>query len=214
MKYLIINADDFGMSKVFNESILDLIRDGKIKSTTVMVNRGIGDEKKQIEELIELSKTLNLSVGLHLEFKNKDYVSQIESQFQKFKSFLGFSPSHIDIHRSRDFRDSFPIVAEFCKKINVPFRNRGEVFEGVKTTTENAFTGTFKDFIEIKEWVKTLEDGKYYEILFHPGIYDPGCKSTLNKDREFDIKNVLELNTILKKYNVDLVSFFDLAANV
>ena len=87
MKYLIINADDFGMSKVFNESILDLIRDGKIKSTTVMVNRGIGDEKKQIEELIELSKTLNLSVGLHLEFKNKEgrqvRVSTIEIYVKK-----------------------------------------------------------------------------------------------------------------------------------
>ncbi len=38
MKKIIINADDFGYSYIFNKSILDLIKKKLISSTTVMVN--------------------------------------------------------------------------------------------------------------------------------------------------------------------------------
>ncbi|KKR55034.1 MAG: YdjC family protein [Parcubacteria group bacterium GW2011_GWA2_40_23] len=38
MKYLIINADDFGYSDIFNAKILELIERGLVSSTTVMVN--------------------------------------------------------------------------------------------------------------------------------------------------------------------------------
>lgn len=212
-KYLIINAEDFGMSKVFNDAILDLIKKNLISSTTVMVDRVIDNQNEQFDELISLSKSMNLSVGLHLEFKSKDYSSQITSQFQKFKLFLGFVPSHLDIHRSRDVRDSFSCVAEFCREINVPFRNRGEEFDGVKSTSKEAFFGTVDDFRKIADWIKILEDGKYYEILFHPGTYDPDCKSSLNKDREGDIEHIKKLNDILNENNIKLISFLDLATS-
>jgi predicted glycoside hydrolase/deacetylase ChbG (UPF0249 family) len=212
VKYLIINADDFGFSVVFNEVILDLIRDNLIRSTTVMVNKVTDDQKEQFEELISLSKNRNLSVGLHLEFENEDYPSQIRSQYQKFKEILGFNPSHIDIHRSRHFKDSFPFVAEFCKKNDFPCRNRGKIFEDCKTTATPAFFGSIEDFNEIEEWIKTFEDEKYYEILFHPGKYDPDCKSSLNKERERDIEHIKKLNTLLKKNNIKVVSYLDLAA--
>lgn len=90
MKYLIINADDFGLSSVFNEVILDLIKSGKVKSTTVMVDRITPDQDDQVSELISLSKTMDLSVGLHLDFLSSDYLAQINSQFVKFVSIFGF----------------------------------------------------------------------------------------------------------------------------
>ena len=84
-KYLIINADDFGMSEIFNEVILDLIKKDLICSTTVMIDRVTDNQKEQFNELITLSNNKNLSIGLHLEFKDSDYPSQIKSQYQKFK---------------------------------------------------------------------------------------------------------------------------------
>jgi len=106
-KYLIINADDFGMSQIFNEVILDLIKKDLIYSTTVMIDRVTDNQKKQFDELIALSKNKNLSVGLHLEFRYSDYPSQIKSQYNKFKEVLGFNPSHIDIHKAHSLMDSF-----------------------------------------------------------------------------------------------------------
>lgn len=209
-KYLIINADDFGMSKVFNEVILDLIKGGFIFSTTVMIDRVMDGQRKQIEELISLSKKNNLSVGLHLEFEVCDYPAQIESQFQKFKEIFGFVPSHIDIHKADGFEESFPDVAKFCKENNIPMRSSGIIFEGVKSTHSGAFFGSIDDFNLIKEWIATFEDGKYYEILFHPGKYDPDCKSMLNNERERDAEYVKKLNSILEENDIKLVSYFDL----
>lgn len=209
-KYLIINADDFGMSPNFNEVILDLIKKDFIRSTTVMVNRVTDNQKEQFNELITLANK-DLSVGLHLEFKDTHYFSQIKSQYEKFKEILGFNPSHIDIHKALSFIDSLPTVAEFCRENNLPMRNRGVSFDGIKSTSGEAFFGSIADFAKIQRWLETLEDGKYYEILFHPGKFDPGCKSSL--DRERDVEHIKNLYEISEKYNIKIVSYLDLAAS-
>ena len=211
-KYLVINADDFGMSQIFNEVILDLIKKDLIRSTTVMVDRVTDNQKEQFNELIALSKNKNLSVGLHLEFEENDYPSQIKSQYQKFIEILGFNPSHIDIHKAHSLIDSFSDVAEFCRKNNLPLRNSSVLHEGIKTTSAEAFFGSIADFDKIKEWIKTFEDEEYYEILFHPGKFDSNCKSSLNKDRERDVEHIKNLNLILDENNIKVVSYLDLAA--
>ena len=200
------------MSKIFNEVILDLIKKDLIRSTTVMINRVTDNQKEQFDELIALSKNKNLSIGLHLEFKNNDYPSQIKSQYSKFKEILGFNPSHLDIHKAHSLMDSFSDVAEFCKKNNLPLRNSGVLFEGIKITSSEPFFGSITDFSKIEEWIKTFEDGKYYEILFHPGKFDPDCKSSLNKERERDVEHIKNLNYILEENNIKVVSYLDLAA--
>jgi len=212
-KYLIINADDFGMSEVFNRVILDLIKKDLIKSTTVMIDRVTENQKKQFDVLINLSKSKNLSIGLHLEFKDSDYLTQIKSQYKKFKDILGFKPSHIDIHKAHGLKNSFFDVAEFCRENDLPLRNSGVFHQGVKSTYTEAFLGSIADFNGIKEWVKSFEDGKYYEILFHPGQFDPNCESSLNKDRERDVKHIHNLNKILKEKDIKLVSYLDLASS-
>ncbi len=68
MKNLIINADDFGYSKVFNQKILELIEKDFVTSTSVMVECIDGEQRRQVEKLIELSNTHNVSVGLHIDF--------------------------------------------------------------------------------------------------------------------------------------------------
>ena len=139
-KYLIINADDFGMSQIFNDVILDFIVKNNILSTTVMVNRFTDNQKKQFDKLISLSKNMNISVGLHLEFETDNYLAQIKSQFQKFKSILGFNPSHLDIHKPHGLKDSFSYVAEFCKEIDIPLRNNDVLFEGVKSKSRRIYS--------------------------------------------------------------------------
>ncbi len=210
-KYLIINADDFGYSKIFNEVILELIKKDLIRSTTVMVDRITDNQKGQFDDLVSLSRSKNLSIGLHLEFENLDYSSQIKSQHQKFKDSLGFNPSHIDIHKAHSLIESFSAVAEFCRKNKLLLRNSGVFHEGIKTTASEAFFGSIPDFNEIEEWIRTLENGKYYEILFHPGRFDPTCESSLNKDRERDVEHIKKLNSILDENNIRVISYLDLA---
>lgn len=198
---LIINADDFGMSRIFNDVILDLAKNKLISSTTVMVDR-----VKNMDDQFQRLKTYQLSIGLHLEFEN-NYENQMKRQYQKFVKLLGFPPSHVDIHKAHSREDSWPIVAEFCKKHNLPMRNSGTTFEGVKQP-EKAFFGSIDDFSKIEDWITTCKEGKTYEILFHPGKYDPNCKSSLNKDRERDVEHIKKLNTRLK--DIQLVGYGEL----
>lgn len=212
MTNLIINADDFGLSTVFNRVILDLARRNKISSTTVMVDRMVNSDTQisQTKELIELRDTHNLSVGLHAEFPDSDYQAHLTSQFNKFKQFFDTAPSHIDIHKANSIPDSQPIVAAFCRMHGLPKRSDGVVYEGVISTDLPAFFGSVEKFSEIENWVSKLGVDHFAEILFHPGQYDPNCQSSLNRDRERDVVHIEKLNSLLTKFNITSASYLDL----
>ena len=56
---IIINADDFGMTKSVNEAIIELLSIGSISSTSVMVNMEYASEAKQlldIDNIVGLEK--------------------------------------------------------------------------------------------------------------------------------------------------------------
>ncbi|MGE9942054.1 carbohydrate deacetylase [Bariatricus sp. SGI.161] len=61
MKYLIINADDFGMSHEANRAILELLKTGKISSTSLMANGIYYDEAVQMIRENDLQ-----DIGIHL----------------------------------------------------------------------------------------------------------------------------------------------------
>lgn len=62
MKYLIVNADDFGLSDYINEGIIKGHKAGSITSTTLMVKREFAREAGRLAR-----ENLSLSVGLHLD---------------------------------------------------------------------------------------------------------------------------------------------------
>lgn len=212
MKYLIINADDFGYSKIFNLKILEQIKNGLISSTTVMVNWITDEQSPQVSQLLELTKSHNISVGLHLEFSDDNFKFEIEKQYGRFFSLFGFKPSHIDIHKSTHLKEAFPIIMDFCKEKNLPCRNHGVGANDVVKTQNEVLSGTKISFEELKSFIENLKDDESYEILFHPGSYDQNCKSSLNKERELDVKKIEEINPFLKENNIKLISYVDLVS--
>ncbi|EKE07257.1 MAG: hypothetical protein ACD_18C00141G0014 [uncultured bacterium] len=212
MKYLIINADDFGYSKIFNTSILLLIKNRLISSTSVMVNWVNDEQSDQISELLTLTKSHNLSIGLHLEFSDNNFKAEIERQYKKFFSIFEFSPSHIDLHKSTFLKESYPSIIEFCKEKNLPCRNHKFDIDDVVKTKNEVMSGTRMSFDELKRTIENFKDEESYEILFHPGSYDQNCKSSLNKERELDIKKIEEINKFLKENNIKLISYIDLVS--
>lgn len=212
MRYLIINGDDFGYSRLFNVEILRLLKNGLISSTTAMVNWINEEQVEQVNELIELGQSYDISVGLHLEFSDNNFKVEILRQYERFFSIFKFKPSHVDLHKSTYLKESYPFIVEFCKEKNIPCRNHnvGDV-NGVKTPNE-ALNGTNLSFDELKRAIDNFTDGEIYEILFHPGIYDPECKSSLNKQREDDVEKIKEIKLFLKENNIKLISYKELAS--
>jgi predicted glycoside hydrolase/deacetylase ChbG (UPF0249 family) len=212
MKHLIINADDFGYSRIFNDAILRLGEKGFISSTTVMVNWVTAKQVSQIKELKDLAEARKISVGLHLEFTDDNFRSEIERQYDKYISLFGFNPSHIDIHKSMFLKEAFPVVIDFCREHNLPCRNHKIEMAGVVTTQNEVVSGTKLSFEELKTMIETFRDGESYEILFHPGTYDPDSKSSLNKERELDVQKIEGIQPFLKANGIKLISYIDLAS--
>jgi len=215
---LIITADDFGYTKRFNKMILELIREGSVTSTSVMIDEIDESQKEQLAELIQLSKERPVSVGLHMYFKSIEFQNEIKRQYEKFLDVFGFQPSHIDIHKPDYLKDAYPIIQEFCRQKEIPYKNLSK-YKEVKmdlsgkliTTKDSSFDGTEKSFHEINEWLSGLDDGLHV-ITFHPGYYDPESASSLNKQREADAQNAREVKKHLADYNMEPASFYDLKA--
>ncbi len=71
MKNLIVNADDFGLSRSINQGIIEAFRQGIVTSTSLMVNMpGFEDA------LVLMAKNPALGVGLHVNFLRGWSVSQ------------------------------------------------------------------------------------------------------------------------------------------
>lgn len=205
--HLIINADDFGMSNRFNDCIIRLLAEKKITSTTVMVNRISDSQKVKVQELRYLMETHDISVGLHIEFTYDRYLEQVSDQHRKFIDLFGVGPTHLDVHKEHLHRKYHSIVAKFCRSKELSFRNHGRRFTGVATTAKKYFYGSVDEFEPIDKWLKGLAKSKCYELVFHPGQYDPYCFSSLNRERERDIDYIERIYENLEMYNVQLASF-------
>jgi predicted glycoside hydrolase/deacetylase ChbG (UPF0249 family) len=165
-------------------------------------------QEEQIKKIISLSKSINISIGLHLEFLDGNFEMEIKRQYKKFVEIFGFKPSHFDVHKPTI--DSCLFVSAYCKINNFFCRNIKLNSKDFFTTDNEVLSGTNKSFEELQKYLEKLKENESYEILFHPGNYDPDCKSSLNKERELDNEKIKFINTLLEKNNIKLISYLNL----
>ncbi len=206
---LIINADDFGMSMIFNEKILELLEKRLIKSTTVMINRVTEEQRTQLNKLVSLKD--KISIGLHVELDlEKPMPEQVEEQYNKFIKVFGFKPSHLDVHKMTRNENAVKTINEFAHKHNLPTRNH-DIPSDTKQTTDRVLVSVKGDYEEILNFLKKMNDGHSYEIAMHPGKYDSSSKSSLNKQREAEFDCIVRLQDFLRENkNVKLISYLEL----
>ncbi len=151
---LIVNADDFGLTRGVSRGILDAHASGIVTSTTVIVNRPI--EPALIDEL----KASGLGVGLHLNLTlggpvarptrvpslvgaegtfirdareaakraNKDEARiELGSQIDEFRKIMGTFPTHLDTHHHIGRHEPIlELVLEFARAIKAPVRSQDD----------------------------------------------------------------------------------------
>lgn len=149
MKYLIVNADDFGFSHGVNEGILKAHRDGIVTGTTVMVNLPLA-----VEIVQAVAQNPGLGAGVHLnitfgkpvlpvaevpslvnekgEFLRPEVgaervrpveaAAEWRAQLELFQSW-GIKPTHLDshhhVHTWPGLRD---IAVQLAKELGIPMR--------------------------------------------------------------------------------------------
>ena len=122
MRRLIVNADDFGLTRGVSEGILAAHRHGIVTSTTVLVNRPLAPSLllRLIASGIGVGLHLNLTLGAPItrapsltgsdgrfirdarqaaaRARPDDVEREIEAQIQAFERLLGRAPTHLDTH--------------------------------------------------------------------------------------------------------------------
>ncbi|MBP1964473.1 carbohydrate deacetylase [Paenibacillus aceris] len=149
MKYVIINADDFGLSPSVNRGIVEAFQAGGITSTTLMVNM------PGFEEAVNLSRVHpELGVGLHFNLtygspvssprdvpslvkqdgsfydiktactrEERDIEIELNAQWHRFLA-TGLRPTHLDSHHHihQIFPAVFRAMNHLAVKENIPMR--------------------------------------------------------------------------------------------
>lgn len=209
MKYLIVNADDFGYSPGVNKGIIKTHTDGIVTSTSIIVD-GVASE-----QAIELKKYPGLSVGLHFNIFDKELngnilkwtilplteIRKIEKDFirqvGKFTKLVGKPPNHIDGHYHIHLHPVVkPIIEKYSNKNGIPVRS----LNGIKSI--RSFFGwdklNKKDLKRIStgallKILANLEEGMN-ELMCHPGYADNVIKeiSRYAQEREEEIKTLTD----------------------
>jgi Uncharacterized protein conserved in bacteria len=170
---VIINSDDFGLSRSINKGIIEAFNEGLISSTTLMINMPYAEEAIELYKQVEglgMGVHLNITAGSPLssnipslvdennifyrikDFKNHVVVfdeayKEMKAQIEKVLSY-DINISHIDCHHFLVENDTFrEIIIILGKEYNVPVRILGDSMkkecEEVGVKTADMF---FEDF--------------------------------------------------------------------
>ncbi|MCW4855370.1 chitin disaccharide deacetylase [Enterobacter mori] len=185
---LIVNADDFGLSKGQNYGIIESCRRGVVSSTTALING------EAVERAAQLSRDVpELGVGMHFvltlgmplspmpgltrdgqlgkwiwemaeqnALPLEEITRELDCQFNRFVDVFGREPTHIDSHHHVHMIPAiFPIVAEFAQRKGVALRVDREV-PGVPDcavkSTDGFSSAFYGDEIDEALFLKVLDE--------------------------------------------------------
>ena len=222
MKFLIVNADDFGYGRGVNRGIVEAIDRGIVTSAGLMVNT------PGTEEAVRLAaERPRLSLGLHANFTNEaerlvefddppTCRAELRRQFERFCELVGRKPTHLDshqhVHRRRPCAPSF---LELAGEYGIPLRDQppvvfkggfyGQWEYGVSDPTKVSFDALAR--ILSQELTRGI-----YELAVHPGRFDPGAHYVYHRDRENELAALTDsrLRELLEREAIELTSYHGL----
>lgn len=208
---LIVDADDFWTSRVFNNEMITLCEQNKLTGVSIMVRRGIESQLSDVLALKNACTNKNISLWLHFILNvDEDYKVSIEEQHSLFISLFGQAPTHFDIHKDLPDEEWKKLIREKADVLWIPLRNRWEAELSHKHTDWIRYIAYQKSQAELEEWLAWLEKGKTYEIVFHPWKYDPDSHSNWNAEREGDVKMIHHLYSVWDNYDIHFISQKDI----
>lgn len=203
---LIINADDFGLSKSICDGIIYGIKKGIITSTTIMANMDYAEYgiKKAIENNIKcIGLHVNLTVGKPIIKNDKltdekgcflynrkqienpnltfeDAYDEIHAQVKMVDKYSNnkIKIDHIDMHHHLcDNKNIMKAIIKISQELNIPVRNHN--IPEVKSTDllNKDFTINNVNIEYFMDFIKKYENTEYtIELMTHCGFIDEETK--------------------------------------
>jgi chitin disaccharide deacetylase len=226
-RYLIVNADDFGLSPGVNRGIIECAERGILTSASLMVRWPAAAEAAAYG-----NHNRNISIGLHVDLgewilrngkwellykvvdaeDKKAVETEITHQLAEFRRLVGHDPSHLDshqhVHRSEP---AHSIMLNLAQELGVSLREcdprirycgdfYGQGAEGEHLP--DAIT-----VANLKQILTSLPDG-VTELGCHPGC-DDGLQTPYRSERTEEVRVLCNpaIQECLKPLQVELRSF-------
>lgn len=229
-RYLIVNADDFGLSDGVNRGILRAHDEGIVTSTSLMVR-----QPAAVAAAAEAKRRPRLSVGLHLDlgewvFRDGDWVAvyevvpgddpaavaaEVARQCDSFVTLLGRPPSHLDshqhVHRAEPLRSAAQSLAA---RLNIPLRHFTPAVRYCGDFYGQGGKGERLSELITRESlgriITTLPAG-VTELCCHPGD-DEALTSAYREERLVEVTTLCDSvnQIVLAEQAVELISFLPL----
>ncbi len=143
MRFLVVNADDFGKATGINEGIVQAHRHGIVTSASLMVRGPAATDAASYAK-----RAVAFSVGLHLDLgewafqaggwveryrvtdvaDRRAVIEEVADQLDRFQDLVARAPSHLDshqhVHRHEPVRS---VLLEVAARLGVPLRGHSGV---------------------------------------------------------------------------------------
>jgi predicted glycoside hydrolase/deacetylase ChbG (UPF0249 family) len=226
VRYLIVNADDFGYTEGINRGILDAHDKGIVTSASLMVERPAA-----AEAVARSHERPRLGVGLHVEVgrwrtsrfprrgsaRSADAVRRLaredlRRQLDRFRLLVGREPSHLDSHQHRHLAELVrPAFEEVAAELGIPLR---------RLDRRVRFCGDFyghdgrghpeREAISVDALIRLIKniEGHVTELCCHPGYVD-GLDDWYRTEREQEVRALCDprVRRAVEREGVRLCSF-------
>jgi predicted glycoside hydrolase/deacetylase ChbG (UPF0249 family) len=190
MRYLVVNADDFGYSRSVNRGVIEAHEQGIVTSASLMVDRPGAAEAAEYA-----TRRPQLGLGLHVELKRwrvswlprrgstsrasalvRATSLQVQRQLERFRMLVGRDPSHLDAHHNRHLSEHVrPQFEELAEQLSIPVRRVDP-----RITFQGEFYGQDgkgrpdPEAITTDAMLRLLEsiDAPITDLACHPGFTD------------------------------------------
>jgi predicted glycoside hydrolase/deacetylase ChbG (UPF0249 family) len=229
-KYLIVNADDFGLSDGVNQGILEAAERGIVTSTSLMVRQEAAEAAAKLAR-----QKRRLSVGLHLDlgewvFRENEWVPlysvvatrdaeavarETEWQLGEFQRLVGRNPTHIDSHQHAHREEPVrSLVTKLARQLGVPVRECHPAIRYCGDFYGQTGEGeSLPDALTVANLVEILSrvSAGITELGCHPG-YGNGLASPyrLERAREVQVLCAPAVRESLAALDIELCSFDEL----
>jgi predicted glycoside hydrolase/deacetylase ChbG (UPF0249 family) len=215
MRYLVVNADDFGACSGVNRGIVEAHRRGIVTSASLMVGLPGSEEAASLA-----GECRDLSVGLHVSFGDRSEPgacrTALDEQLVRFGDLLQRRPTHLDSHHHvHTLPGLLPHFRETAEHYGIPLRE----CSGVRYCSRfyGQWAGeTHPEQVSVTGLIRILEaevgDG-VTELACHPGYPDPALASSYADERELELRTLCDgrVRRFLDSCGIALVGFGELS---
>jgi chitin disaccharide deacetylase len=208
-RFLIVNADDLGLSTGVNAGIAEAHERGIVTSASLMVSQSAAADGARCA-----ARHPALAIGLHIDLGQWDYEggewraayercppddeaaleAECRAQLEAFRQLLGRDPTHLDSHQHVHMNEPVASLAtRMAAELSVPLRAAGHVrFEGgfYGQSGEGAAHPEWIAVERLVELIESLPSG-WTELGCHPGR-NAAELSSYGREREAEIETLCD----------------------